>query len=368
MGSKNRLLLLRKDGSRGEAFDIKKDLKFGRFDARLHSSFFLLKLPFSDHPANIRIKSSSIALEHAVIQVSQEDQSVCLLFFLYSGSSSPPLVLLFSVISGISRPPTLQRSTGNGVGENLFGCVTKMSSPWVVGPSFSSQVPFSLSPFPPFSAHCFAGDPPGVGIADESMISLGSELTLITAETAKRDLSAHSDTEKGEASCGYLCILNRDGSERPPFLIRASAEVFFGRSLIICPLPSPISSCLTPLVSPRPAFGSSLVPWIRSMRRSQPLSLIRTATVVASDCILSLPGIPQPSMASRFPTANRSPQHQHTRTTESFSQTTTPSKWAAVSSASGGEVCPLSPPSLTSICRRSAEKRRWRPDVSEQHE
>jgi hypothetical protein len=61
------VVLLRSDGSEGQALTIRKDVTFGR-----------------DHPAHIRIKSKSIALQHAKILVSPE--GACYLQILEASS------------------------------------------------------------------------------------------------------------------------------------------------------------------------------------------------------------------------------------------------------------------------------------------
>jgi hypothetical protein len=83
----------------------------------------------SDHPANIRIKSASIAREHAVIQVD-EDHNVTLSFFLEDLSLLRSLSLclscLFSALFFTFPPPILPRSMEFDAARKLCSFTMKM--------------------------------------------------------------------------------------------------------------------------------------------------------------------------------------------------------------------------------------------------
>lgn len=128
---KNCLFLLKKDGQKGSIFEIKKDLKFGWSD--LHSCHLITPVTYrSDHPANIRIKSSSIAKEHAIIQVCDDQNVFPSLLSLYVTYSS---VILF-----ISPPQIHQKSMEKNVVKSHYVSMMEISSQWEEDLFFSNQV------------------------------------------------------------------------------------------------------------------------------------------------------------------------------------------------------------------------------------
>mmetsp|Transcript_9004 Transcript_9004/g.16886 ORF Transcript_9004/g.16886 Transcript_9004/m.16886 type:complete len:208 (+) Transcript_9004:83-706(+) len=64
------VVLLQSDGSEGQALNIRKDVSFGR-----------------DHPAHIRIKSKSVASQHAKVHI--DTNGICFLRYIHSTMSRP---------------------------------------------------------------------------------------------------------------------------------------------------------------------------------------------------------------------------------------------------------------------------------------
>lgn len=219
------MVLLRKDGSEGQALHIRKDVVFGR-----------------DHPAHIRIKSKSVTMQHAKIRV--DSSGGCFFQYLCDTSSRPRIngIRMASLehtvrlhhldIITIAGRSFLFKTT-SGVSRDLHSYSTEALALALAAHERERMVRGGGR------MHVASGDTDNLSLdSRSSRRSLSSQVSMGTASTCTASLcsvnapsctthSSRGERESDQPACARLYLQKKDGTEGAPYAV--AREATFGR-------------------------------------------------------------------------------------------------------------------------------------------